>query len=408
MGQGIRATGGPTRQRSRALVNCALAALGLGIGCTRVVEDGSESFDTSDEMPSDSGQASPEAGSPDTQQPDSGSGDENSLCRGHGLHCAASPPKGWFGPLQLQKIEYGRAALACEAALPKRLVVQDDVSSAMDEVVSPSLKDNLFVDQVSAAAARCSGCKSKFEEGKCAPPRWSLRNLDPTTPSGCGREELQDGGDEIESAECRTHELRSSAGQGWALLPPKVAVKARCEAVVDDVVQEIDPVKFGQFYRSCKVSPSKQRCSSKGDTCLRAKAGAPWMNRICIGKMGEHQCAASDFPMRLVTFAEVSDDRGCSKCSASMQGTTERCDTNIYVQFNDEDECRSKKQVDPIEICVESLRFVSLKPITATRDEIKYFFDGECRPVFESRGEVKARKPVTFCCQNPNDLSLIE
>lgn len=374
------------------LASAWVVALSLGSACTRDVRVDSEKNGPS-AKPDESGEAPASEGEKE---------EDAITCRGEAFHCAAPAPKGWFGPMQLQKMKKGEDAVKCDSALPDPIFIPTPHAPLDDDVVQPSFEDNLFVDGISAKDASCSGCEANFQEGSCLPPRWSLRSLDSDSKSGCGKKELQDWGNDVESETCRSHNLFSDPGEGWAMLPARIDVKGKCEPVLDKVVEKIEPVKFGNFYRSCKIESSKKSCGEKDETCLSAKTDKPWMNQVCIGKQGQHQCKTSDYPIKLVSFSDYSDKRGCTECTAGIKDGGESCSTKVYVQFKDEDDCMNKKLVDPSEVCIENFRFDQLKPITSIRESVDYSFDGKCVPnPIKPIGRAAVAKPVTFCCQRP-------
>lgn len=423
------------------LTTKALVMLALSGACTRPVDDGPQGAETAQSSastasmpsatnPSSSGSGpsnteapepskeesdapskEPSEASPDEESPSSSGSKDNAevgpTCKGESLHCAAPTPAGWFGPLQLQKMKSGSQAQDCEAALPKSLLTQgvkapkirNRGSSPLDESL-PGVSKNLFSESIKGADARCSGCKGELKPGTCISPKWSLRKLDDRTPSGCGDLEIQEWGVHINEVNCPSYNLSSKAGEGWSIVPPRVMLPGECVGDTSQVVEEIEPVQFGSFYRSCKIKPSKKTCAGEHETCLNAQTDAPWMNRVCVARQGEHECKSPAYPERILTFADFLDDRRCSNCTAKMQGGQESCDALVFVQFNDTNKCSNPQQVRPEDVCVPSDQYDALSPITATIRSLEYRFSGVCAPSrLEAEGEVQALLALTFCCQ---------
>lgn len=410
----------PSNLLSRAcLVQSLVLSLSLGASCTRPIDSEGEEADPS--VPADSNNSQlpeateenpdPEESAPEqdpddpTEDPDPEPSDspqeEPATCVGESLHCAAPTPAGWFGPLQLQKMKTGQEAVDCEAALPDAFFEQEEDEAVADDAVQPSFKKNLFVDEATGSKARCSGCKASFQEGTCLQPTWSLRRLDSNAASGCGDEEIQLG-QAIEEFQCQVANLSSGQGQGWTILPPKVDSPGRCHPDQGNVQVDIPVLEYGDYFRSCKIETSKESCSGQDETCLSAQTDAPWLNQVCIAKLGEHACEAAAYPVKRLAYAKVSDNRGCTECTATKQAGEERCDALIYVQSKDEKECEDRNLVEPANVCVQHYRFRSLEPVTMIRGPIKYTFSGGCTPNrMKPKGEVDLRDPMTFCCQNP-------
>lgn len=153
-----------------------------------------------------------------------------------------------------------------------------------------------------------------------------LRRADHKSPSGCGKKEVKDWRSSIRVGECHANNLQSQSGEEWALLPPRIKTKRECSAEKKDVVEELDPARFGAFYRSCKTEQDIRSCGDEDDICLKAKAESPWINRVCIAKQGQHECESSDYPVSIVTFSGYLDQRGCTSCTATKRDDEEHCE----------------------------------------------------------------------------------
>lgn len=424
--------------RSRRLGNVISRAIGpilalsLQSACTRVVDlpSGSTTTEQSPESsqspkasnqdnspeasdsPDDDKSESPEAQSPDNETPEPEESESTSTeqpeptCVGDSLLCAAPTPAGWFGPVQLQKMKDGSDAVECEAALPKDFFIQGRkgtyITDSADDDSEPNEFRNLFVDEISGTKARCSGCKAKFTEGACFGPEWSLRKLDKSTASGCSDEEAHEWGETINEDWCRAPNLHSESGRGWSIDPARLQYEGRCDGDPDSVKQEIDPLEFGNFYRSCKIKSKKKTCASKRDSCLSAQEGSPWMEQVCVARRGEHECKSSAYPFKIGMYGRYLDLRSCTRCTAKKQPGEERCDALVYVQYNDSNECEERQLADLSKVCIPHYDYKRLEPITAVAGPLKYSFSGGCTPSrVEPRGEVEALGPITFCCQHP-------
>lgn len=357
------------------------------------------------ESESEPSKASPEDGSIDPSKdesqvsPDSESSEKQApVCEGDALRCAAPTPAGWIGPMQLQKVSQMQDAVTCDPVFPKSAAPR---SSGKHEM-RPGYYWNIFVDKVTGTPARCSGCKAKFLPGLCDPPKWSLRRLDSSTLSGCGEQEIQEWGKFIQDNSCPSYNLYSEEGRGWAIAPAKAISEGYCTRDISQLVADKDPVEMGNFYRACKVKASELRCKGKHDTCVKTETESPWLNQVCIARKGDHKCKSATYPVKAMAHASFTDHRQCTQCKAETNQGVDRCDVQVYLQFNDHDECVNRRAVDLNSVCIPHDKRERLEPITATADPVKFSSTTVCIPSkTEPKGEVELTDPITFCCQKP-------
>ncbi|MGH1346545.1 MAG: hypothetical protein ACRBN8_33575 [Nannocystales bacterium] len=136
--------------------------------------------------------------------------------------------------------------------------------------------------------------------------------------------------------------------------------------------------------RMCGGTFEQAQCGA-GEQCIAAVPGA-FEQRLCVARSGVHACPPA-YPEQELTFASITDSRGCTDCNCAPEGAFECTST---LQLYSDGACETASGTVDTGGCVGSWNSFEFAAPTIT---------GSCTPtVPEADGDVGGAEPTTLCC----------
>lgn len=151
----------------------------------------------------------------------------------------------------------------------------------------------------------------------------------------------------------------------------------------------VPPSTVEKMHVACGL-PQVASCAARAD-CVAAPLPTAPFARLCIHKEGEELCPSADYAKRFVAYKTIDDQRGCSACSASIDGG--KCGTQYGVGGCDAGTSPTTRDYDD---CIDhpglgaqiNIRATGPTGVTCTKAA------GIGLPI----GAASSTEPVTFCC----------
>jgi hypothetical protein len=183
--------------------------------------------------------------------------------------------------------------------------------------------------------------------------------------------------------------------------PCNVAITAPAPTVTGGMcpptggVATVPPLTWAIIGKACGDPAVGGGCGA-GKACL-PKPASPFVSGLCIYKLGDQECPATDFTDKHVFYGGADDTRGCADCSCGAPaGST--CSASI--DFHSETQantCTTKIATLVAGGCVDLVGnpVVGSKTATITQQPA----GGSCTPGGGGpKGDVTPVDPTTFCC----------
>lgn len=326
--------------------------------------------------------------------------------------CLPSAPKEWLGPVQPQSTNDVGKLVPCPVGLnPQDFWKQQESQQATR---TPDSSRNIFVDDIDAPPAKCTGCETKLDLGTCAPPKYVVRTVGPTGDESCGT--VVEGFRPLHlGPECHTIDFdpdQLAPDQALSAIPARPRKEEVGCTIGKDGVEELPPAIAQNYYRICQGQPKEASCDSADASCLRfqQRHQAPHSPVACVYRRGDHTCPANQpYTKRTLIYGAIRDDRNCGKCEAKHEIGEVDCGYSIFLSSLDTNrDCAAPEIIRPEALCLSAQHLrqarASKSPFSISGTFSAITYSGSCKaaPSWGPRGQASKAEPFTLCCTPMN------
>ena len=268
------------------------------------------------------------------------------------LNCLPPAPAGWTGPSAIYDGPFAGAPVDC----PEQYTIAEVLAKR----------------EIAVADTTC----------QCGSPTFAGASCDFTTTDYTGSP-CQFG---VTTTKQKSGGCFQHAGTSVKIASAVLTTSGTC-AFPTPVATKPEPVP-GKATKACGL-PQTASCSTDRPDCTATPIPSSPFTRLCIHKPGDQACPSADYAVKIVSYLDVTDDRGCTACTGTATGGS--CPTtfgwsnmNFCANF-----VGTARAIGSTCWPVEGSRLTFFNPTGMT-----------CNVATQAApaGAVEPTEPVTFCC----------
>jgi hypothetical protein len=297
--------------------------------------------------------------------------------------CHESVPAGWVGPFVRLAMEVSGEDVACPAAYPEAAFIAHAGLSAPDPV--------------------CNGCTFKPEVEACTVKLAAFADVKCITPDA-------DGVVSIAPDRCYAYADLLPSPETKAFGVEALEFPTPSCAPMEAADPQISEVQWEESVAFCGGAQKLEGECEAGQECWPGTDEDDTGER-CIAIEGDLECPGGTYANRFVYYAGIEDTRSCGTCAAEpgegnvdcgVQLTRYRRGVGTAGEMCDEafeSDVLLSNDGSWADLCIVP-DYAHYDAVNLTQVEVPSF-DGACEtPDWSARGEVRAIKPITVCCDD--------